>query len=361
MHALARTNTLIEQGMAQGLHIGAQLYVSLDGQAVADEAWGEARPGVPMRSDTLMPWLSAGKPVTAIALGQLWERRKLDVDDPVARFIPEFAANGKEAITLRHLLTHTGGIRGTQSGWPEGSWEQIIGSIARMRVEPGWAVGQKAGYHAATSWFILGEVVQRVEGEPFAKYVQERVFEMSGMEDCHATMDRATAAAYGERLGEMWNTKTEGAAEPAKFETPERRAMLSPGAGLRGPIRELGRLYEALLTKNAALLQSATIAALTARHRTGLLDHTFKTVVDWGLGFILNSWFYGNENLPYSYGPHASRRTFGHSGAQSSAGFADPDRGLVVAFVLNGMCGEVLHARRQRDLCAALYEDLGLA
>jgi CubicO group peptidase (beta-lactamase class C family) len=166
--------------------------------------------------------------------------------------------------------------------------------------------------------------------------------------------------AYGERVGMMWNTRSQppGAAQ---FETPEARAMVSPGAGLRGPIRELAKMYESLLARDENLLRSTTIAAVTARHRTGLLDHTFKTVVDWGLGFILNSWFYGNENLPYSYGPHASRRTFGHSGAQSSAAFADPERGLVVAFILNGMCGEVLHARRQRDLCAAIYEDLGLA
>jgi CubicO group peptidase (beta-lactamase class C family) len=345
--------------MADGLHIGAQLYVSLGGIAVADEAFGEARPGVRMRVDTLMPWLSSGKPMTAIAIGQLWERGKLDVNDAVARFIPEFAANGKEKITLRHLLTHTGGIRGTQTGWPEGTWEQIIGSICRMRVEPGWVIGQKAGYHAATSWFILAEIVRRVSGMSFEAYVGEHVYQVCGMKDCHIALTPTTAEAYGDQLGVMWNSHVSPSVA-AGFETPQRRALVSPGAGLRGPIRELGKLYEALLAGNAQLLQSTTIAALTARHRTGLLDHTFKTVVDWGLGFILNSWFYGNENLPYSYGPYASRRTFGHSGAQSSMAFADPERGLAAAAVFNGMCGEVQHARRQRDLCAAIYEDLGL-
>jgi CubicO group peptidase (beta-lactamase class C family) len=353
----ARTIALIEKGLADGLHIGAQLYVSLEGELVADEAFGEARPGVKMRPDTLMPWLSAGKPVTAIAIGQLWEKGMLVVEDPVARFIPEFAVNGKEGITLRHLLTHTAGIRGTQTGWPQGTWDEIIASICRMRVEPGWAIGQKAGYHAATSWFILGELVQRVGGMPFAHYIHKHVFEACGMADCFVAMGPATIDAYGERMGIMWNTKAQPP-EAAQFETPEARAMTSPGAGLRGPIRELGKLYEALSPSSGTpgagrgggfLLHSPTISALTARHRTGLLDHTFKTIVDWGLGFILNSWFYGNENLPYSYGPHASRRTFGHSGAQSSAAFADPEHGLVIAFILNDMCGEVMHARRQRD------------
>jgi CubicO group peptidase (beta-lactamase class C family) len=359
MSSLSRTGALINQGMADGLHIGAQLWVSLDGVPAADEAFGDARPGVQMQADTLMPWLSSGKPVTAIAIGQLWEKGTLDVNDPVARFIPDFAVNGKEKITLRHLLTHTAGIRGTQTGWPEGTWEQIIPSICRMRIEPGWIVGEKAGYHAATSWFVLAEVVQRVTGLSFSKYIDKNVFQTCGMADCHVAMAPETASAYGDQLGTMWNTQATPPAE-AGFETPPRRALVSPGAGLRGPIRELGKLYEALLAGNADLLHSTTIAALTARHRTGLLDHTFKTVVDWGLGFIINSWFYGNENLPYSYGPLASRRTFGHSGAQSSTAFADPERKLVVAAVFNGMCGEVRHARRQRDLCATIYEDLGL-
>src|SRR5439155_17358774 len=96
-----RTIAAIERGIAQGLHIGAQLYVSRRGQVVADVALGEARRGVPMRTDTLMLWLSAGKPVTAVAVAQQRERGRLDWDDHVARHIPEFAAGGKETITIR--------------------------------------------------------------------------------------------------------------------------------------------------------------------------------------------------------------------------------------------------------------------
>ena len=64
---------------------------------------------------------------------------------------------------------------------------------------------------------------------------------------------------------------------------------------------------------------------------------------------------------PYGYGRHASRRTFGHSGFQSSTGFADPEHGLVVAAVVNGNPGEPAHTERFRDLTEAIYEDLGLA
>src|SRR5438105_13794575 len=81
---LPRTLAAIERGMRQGLHIGAQLYVSLRGEVIADVAIGEAKRGVAMRPDTLMLWLSAGKPITAVAIGQLRERGLLDWDDRVA-------------------------------------------------------------------------------------------------------------------------------------------------------------------------------------------------------------------------------------------------------------------------------------
>src|SRR6187455_1190214 len=104
---LPKTMAAIQRGMEAGLHIGAQLYVSLHGEVVADEAFGMARDGVPMRRDTLMLWLSAGKPISAVAVAQVWERGLLDLDDPVATHIPEFAANGKDVVTIRHILTHT--------------------------------------------------------------------------------------------------------------------------------------------------------------------------------------------------------------------------------------------------------------
>jgi CubicO group peptidase (beta-lactamase class C family) len=82
--------------------------------------------------------------------------------------------------------------------------------------------------------------------------------------------------------------------------------------------------------------------------------------MDWGLGTIVNSNRYGVQTVPYGYGPLSSDRAFGHSGSQSSAAFADPDYGLVVAAMLNGMPGEPAHHRRMRAFLEALYRDLGL-
>ncbi len=114
-----------------------------------------------MGTETLIVWMSSTKPIAAVAVAQLWERGKLELDDPVVRHIPEFGSNGKEAITIRHLLTHTAGIRGIAGRWEQQPWEKIVETICAMRIEPGWEPGKKAGYHVATSWYILAEIVRR--------------------------------------------------------------------------------------------------------------------------------------------------------------------------------------------------------
>ena len=82
--------------------------------------------------------------------------------------------------------------------------------------------------------------------------------------------------------------------------------------------------------------------------------------MDWGLGFIVNSAIYDQPTLPYAYGPHASRRTYGHSGYKSSTAFADPENRLVVAIATNGTPADQDHLDRMETLCAAVYEDLGI-
>ena len=73
--------------------------------------------------------------------------------------------------------------------------------------------------------------------------------------------------------------------------------------------------------------------AMTTAQRVGMFDETFKHVIDWGLGLIVDSKKYGADTVPYGFGPYSSPRTFGHGGIQSSVGMADPDRELVVAVV----------------------------
>lgn len=363
---LPRTREAIEAGIRQGLHLGTQIYVSRNGEAVADTALGEEHPGSPLTRDHLMLWLSSTKPVAAVAVAQLWERGRLELDDPVARHIPEFAQNGKEGITIRHLLTHTGGIRMLDVGWPEKSWDEIIAKICAMRPEPRWAPGEKAGYHLASSWFILGEVIRRADGRPFEAYVREEIFTPLEMHDSWIGMPPERYRAYREegRIGVMWNSE-KTPAEPQGWETEERCTRSSPGGNGYGPVRELGRFYEMLLGRGSyrgrRLLLAQTVDLFTSRQREGMVDATFKHVLDWGLGFIVNSNRYGADTVPYGYGHHASPVTFGHSGYRSSTGFTDPVHDLAVAVAFNGTPANEVHERRIREVLDALYEDLGLA
>ncbi|MDB5296194.1 MAG: pbpE 2 [Phycisphaerales bacterium] len=369
---LPRTAAVLAEWTASGHHIGALVYVSRDLAPVADFAVGDARlpvadhpAAVPMAPDTLMLWLSAGKPFAAVALAQLRERGLLDFDDAVARFVPEFAAAGKGHLTLAHLLTHTAGLRFVETGWPDAPWDQIIATVCAAAPEPDWPAGEKAGYSPFASWFVLAEVVRRLDGRAYGDYVRDEVFLPLGMTDSWIAMPPARYRAYGDRIGVMANTQKKPP-EPAGLDTEAAATHARPSGGARGPARELGRFYECMLEDGAVptagggrILSAESVALLVSPRRVGLFDHTFRTTMDWGLGFIVNSARYGADTVPYGYGRQAGERAFGHGGAQSTCAFADPDRRLAVAITFNGQPGEPAHHRRLRATLAALEADLG--
>jgi CubicO group peptidase (beta-lactamase class C family) len=372
MTTLPRTLDLLHQGLSSGAHIGAQLSISLRGQPLANLALGNARlaadslshADLPMAPDTLMLWLSAGKPITAVAILMLVERGLLTLEDPVANYWPEFAANGKDAITLRHLLTHTSGIRALDSSYPFASWDQTLSKIAAMRIERDWIPGMKAGYHTHTSWYVLGELIRRITGTPIDAWVRENLFLPLAMKDSWMALPHEQHEAYGDRIGYLYDT-THAPPRPLKnHDSPEAAARPRPSASCRGPMRDLARFYEMLRRggelDGVRILNPDTVHALTLRQRVGMFDLTFRQTIDWGLGIILNSSHYGPA-IPYQFGPYASPDTFGHGGSQSSTGFCDPQHHLVVALLFNGCPGEAPHDRRLRTTLKALYEDLDLA
>lgn len=359
---LARTCDWIEHGRRSGWHLGVQLYVSLARQVVVDVGLGEAAPGVPLTADALLPWLSAGKPLTALVLLQSLERGLLALDDPVVRFLPEFARHGKDSLTLRHLLTHTAGLSPIPPGWPEADWDSIVSRICAARLRPGWRPGEQAAYDPLRTWFILAEVLRRLDGRSFPQLVREEICEPLGMQDSWPLLTPDQRADYGGRIAPLHQC-AEGGCRPAPL--PAAARVPSPGGSFVGPARELGRFYELLLAggelDGVRLLAPETVSLLRERHRRGLYDLTFQHTLDFGLGVIVNSNCYGAETVPYGFGRYASPDTFGHGGAQSSIAFADPRHQLVAVLIANGMPGEAVHQQRHRELCSALYQDLGLA
>ena len=377
---LPKTLDTLQQGVDAGLHLGAQLCVSRFGETVADVAVGQSRVGVPMTTDTAALWLSMGKPLTAILVGKCVDLGKLDIDAPVAGYLPQFAQGGKDKVTIAHVLTHTGGFRNVGSNWSTEAWPQLIDRIAAAPLEDGWIPGQIAGYHVSSGWFILADLCAKAldidvppEG-PWAMY-REHLLKPLGMDGTWVGMPRRQWVDLGTDLALTYDT-SKGAPKPLAFANSEQGSTLCrPGGNARGPAGDLATFYNQLLCDRGDFpphlacagqryLSEGTARAFTSRQRSGLPDKTFgDSPIDWSYGFLMRSEGTDTKSLriPYGYGPHASADTFGHSGNQCSCAFADPQAGLVVVWATNGQPGELGHQRRQRAINTAIYEDLGLA
>jgi CubicO group peptidase (beta-lactamase class C family) len=369
--AMPRTLAVLDAGMRAKLHVGAQLFVAMNGETAADLAIGLAAPGRPMNSGSMMTWLSCSKIATSIEFARIWEEGLVDLDDPIKQHLPEFAGGGKDAITIRHVWTHTCGLLNVEERLFPVRYRQShaanIALICGAAIDPGVQPGARAGYQTSVVALLLAEIVSRKRGRDFRAIVREEVFLPLDMNDSWLGMPAAAVATYRERLGETFDTSgPEPKAGSWAPDAPDELTHLMPGGNGRGPMRELARLLELLRQRGtldgARILAPMTVEALTARQRCGLHDVGWGLVLDWGLGLTLDSrMHHGGATHLYGYGRHSSPRTFGHSGFRTTTAFCDPDRALVVACSWNGMTADdAIHSERQNALCSAIYEDLGL-
>ena len=355
---LAPALDLLEEQRAAGWHLGAQIYVSLDGEVLLDSAVGESAPGRELRTDDLMLWYSSGKPWTTVAVLRLWEQGRLGLDDLVADFVDGWGG-GKERATVRHVLTHTGGfpMPGDRTYDADITFDEALAATAATPAM--WDPGTKAGYHPASGWRVLGAIVERVDGRRIERYLREEIAEPLGLDDCHLGVPLEVQADYGMRIAPVHWTghRMPGFVDSAlqmvpyrideKHNEPWHIAKVEPGGGMRGPARELGRFYESLLGFGPPLLEPRTVEAMSAVHRWGLKDATFGTKIPWGLGVQVD--FSGGTGW----------RAFGHGGMASSRGLADPESGLVLAVVANGLAGFFDAEARVSSITDAVYTALG--
>jgi CubicO group peptidase (beta-lactamase class C family) len=350
---------LARAGIDSHLHPGVQIYVSLRGETLVDTAVGLARLGVPLAAESIMPWLSAGKPLTAVAILQLVEAGRIGLDDRIAEHLPGFEAHGKGEITLRHLLMHTAGLQPIATGWPDIDEAAALTRLLGCRIRHGGEAGRTPAYDPGRAWLLLSQLIERLTGRPYTEHLRTAICEPLGMTDSWPTLTSHQISEYGDRLALLHECEHD---ECRVAETPINRPESWPAAGAswRGPARDLGRFYEALMAQSPALLSRESIELLTTRQREGEFDLTFQHTLDFGLGVLIDSNRYGAETVPYGFGRHCSPRTFGHGGSQTSIAFADPEQQLVVVLIANGSPGEPRHQQRHRDLASAVYEDLGL-
>ena len=335
--------------------VGLQVAVYSGGELVVDISAGTADSvaGTPVREDTLFPTFSVIKAVTAVALHIQAARGLVDYDAPVARYWPEFAANGKAGMTVRHVLHHQSGLWQMPSDvTPErmADYAWMCDSLARMA--PMFEPGTRNGYQSYTFGWLIAEVVRRTDPKQrdFPTFVRQEILDPLGIDDLWIGVPASDQGRIARLINALPRPLPPDAprykAIPPHVGTIEEifgradvRGACIPGAGGFATARAMARFF-AMLAGGGALggvriLPTDLVRALTVpRPGSDDVDDVQGIVVRIGAGF----WLSGNsqpENLGRLIGTNPN--AFGHPGAGCSIGWADPDKGIAVAILHNRM------------------------
>ncbi|MCY1276324.1 Beta-lactamase [compost metagenome] len=345
---------------------GAALCVQVGGEVVADLWAGRAgrEADQPWQADSILNLFSCTKTYAAVALLQLVGEGKVELDAPVARYWPEFAAAGKQDISVRQLLAHRAGLPAVRETLaPEAlyDWQRMTSVLAAEA--PWWTPGVEHGYAPITYGWLVGELIRRIDGRAPGEAIVARVAAPLGL-DFHIGLDdaefhRVAHVARGKgnlgdaaaqrllraTMGDPAGLQARAFGNPPSILTstnkPEWRRLQQPAASGHGNARSLAGFYAGLL--QGRLLDDALLAELTREHSVGD-DRTLLTRTRFGLGCMLDQ----PEIANATYGLGA--RAFGHPGAGGSIGFADPERGLAFGFVTNTLGPYVLMDPRAQKL-----------
>lgn len=343
-----RLERLFEDHVEVGLHHGAQLAVYRDGEEVLTIAGGTTGPdGEAMATTDRMVFFSCTKPLTAVAVHRLAEAGDLDYDDRIREYWPAFADadTPKGSMTVRHVLSHQGGFPvGPFDARPD-EWTDWDAAVAAMEdIELQFEPGSTAAYHPMNYGWVLGELIRRVTETPVGEYVRREVCERIGMDDTYLGLpadvpdDVATLAGFEDfdrARDPDRGLGGDNAAAAANFNREDFHRSAMPAASAVGTARDLARFYACLANGGSIdgdrLLESETVDRATSLEAAVEQDPTIGVARRYGLGFGLAGTATDN------YGTLAPVGTFGHGGLGSSISWADPDAGLAVAYLTNGV------------------------
>lgn len=349
--------------------LGAALCVVVDGRVVADcwGGWRDLAVRRPWERDTLVNAYSVLKPVAAVLALRLVERGALDLDAPLAGVWPEFAAEGKDAVTLRHVLAHRAGLPGPRPLLPDDAifdWDAMCGALAASA--PWWEPGAAHGYHVNTFGFLAGEPVRRVTGRPFTVALREEIATPLGLDlhvgltdadlprvadvDAHALPapgpDAPRPVDADERSRMILHTyfNPRGASGIGVVNTTAWRRAAVPSTNGHATARGVAGFYAALLPGAPEPLLGADLLSEATATQSDGPDLVLGRPSRFGLGFALHL-----DERPVGASPAA----FGHYGYGGSLGFADPDAGVAFAYLINRP-GDRWQNPRTRGLLDAL-------
>ncbi|MFI6275122.1 serine hydrolase domain-containing protein [Streptomyces sp. NPDC050988] len=365
-----------EENFRERDELGAAVAVTVDGETVVDlwGGWADSARTRAWERDTLVNVWSTTKGPTALCAHILADRGLLDLDAPVATYWPEFAAAGKEAVLVRHLLSHRAGLAGLRE--PHSldqlfDWELTTKRLAAA--EPWWEPGTASGYHALTYGFLVGEVVRRISGLLPGAFLEREVTGPLGIDFTvglpekeagrAAELVHPPAASSSEQaaiFSQLTPVALAALANPptgaAQANTAAWRAAEIPAANGHGTARAVAALYGILAGRGSYGSRRVLSAEAAERVREGqgacrdlVLGVGFESETEIGLGL----WLSGPGR---SYGPNP--RAIGHDGFGGSCGLADPESGVSLGYVMNRMGPHIADDPRKMALIDALYTAL---
>ncbi|MEM7093290.1 MAG: serine hydrolase domain-containing protein [Actinomycetota bacterium] len=349
--------------------VGASVCVTVGGETVVD-IWGghvdEAKT-TPWQQDTITNVWSTTKTMTFLTALTLVERGELDLYAPVAEYWPEFAANGKQDIPVRHFFGHTSGV----SAWAqpiqvEDIYDQSSAAAKLAAQEPWWEPGTASGYHALNQGHLIGEVVQRIDGRSLGTIFREDIagplgadFHIGLPESEFGRVSNVIPPPPGALPSEpdfdsvMMKTFT-GPAPQAEvaWTTPWRQAEIGAANG-HGNARSVANIQAIVANggehQGVKLLSKETIDLIFDEQAYGT-DLVLQLPVRFGMGYA----------LPSEGAPHLPEGRIAYWGGWGgSAIIVDTDRNMTIAYMMNDMHDGLSGDMRSYNLITAAYDAVG--
>ena len=352
--------------------VGASVAVMLEGEMVVD-LWGgfadEART-MPWQQNTITNVWSSTKTMMALSALMLHSRGQLDFDAPVAQYWPEFAANGKEGVLVRHLLSHTSGV----SAWAQPvevadiyDWEKSTSMLAAQA--PWWEPGTSSGYHALNQGHLVGEVIRRITGMKLGEFFRTQVAEVVGA-DFHIGLAPSEFGRVANVIPppplpidlstldpEMIVVKTFTGPAPSaetSWTTEWRQADIGAANG-HGNARSMALVQSAIsnggVVNGVQLLAQSSIDQIFREQANGV-DQVLMMPMRFGIGYGLPS-----EMIPLP----PDRRICFWGGWGGSLVVNDLDNRMTFTFAMNKMGSGTVGDNRAFALLTVVLEALGSA
>ncbi len=366
--AFAALAAEFERNFAERGDVGASLAVVREGELVVD-LWGGGldKAGTrPWRSDSVVNVWSTTKAVTALCFAILIDRGEAAYADPVARWWPEFAAEGKGDVTVAQLLSHQAGLCSFTSPAVVADYYDQPTAAARLAAQaPLWPLRSRSGYHAISIGILANELFRRIEGRSLGTFIAEELSGPFGLDltlglpasaearraEMIAPPELGTSSMVPEMNPSQIAAYTNPAMEPLLPNTAAWRACEIPSANGFSNARSLARLFGAAAnggTLDGRRIVGAEALAQATRLQIEGVDEVLGVPARWAAGFLLNT-----DGL---YGPEP--RAFGHSGWGGSFAMVDPVRRVAVSYAMNRMGTDLVGDPRDVALIAATYAGL---